>query len=114
MNRQQRRAFKADRVEMVDLRDIVMPWNMTTEDCRAVAIYRFGLNIGQTGHPTHHLTDNGAVIDCDPTLDYCLSRLTSDDRADLMERYGKEVSKAAKPAIPCNRKYYGHDPYEGH
>jgi hypothetical protein len=110
MNRQQRRAHKAH-IEMVDLRQVPTPQELSEAECREIAIYRLGLNRAQTRHPYHHVTAHGAIVDADPTLEYMLSRLPVAQRDDLHERYGKHVSPDAKPAIPVNRKYYGHDPF---
>ena len=114
VNRQQRRAQKHERIEMVDLRKVIMPGQMSVEECRDTALYRLGLNLTQTGHPFHHLTANGAIVGGDPTLEYLLSRLHPDESARLRARYGNLVSEQVQPAIAVNRMYYGHDPYLRH
>lgn len=77
--------------------------------CRALPAK--ALNLSQTGHPFHHLTANGAIVESDPTLEYCLGRLTEEASAAVRKRYGDLISANVKPAIACNRTYYGHDPY---
>lgn len=111
MNRKQRRAqAQQPQVAMVATSDIVQPSQMTEAECREVALYRLGLNIIQTGHPQHHLTANGAIVDADPTLQYMLSRLPQEDSDVLREHY--KARPDAKKAMPVNRRYYGADPYK--
>lgn len=59
------------------------------------AMYRIAANLRDTGHPFHHLTADGTVVDADPTLEYALSRIP------------------ALPAVPVDRRHYGFDPYAG-
>jgi hypothetical protein len=112
MNREQRRKAQREQVGMVNLREVTFPWQMSQEECRAVIPMRIADNIQLTGHPFHHLTNNGAVVDADPTLEYMLSRLPLEEQQALRKLYEAIISPNVCKAIPVNRKYYGCDPFE--
>lgn len=127
MNRQQRRAQQRKsgaHIEMVDLRQVVMPPDMTLDECQMIAQDRITTNYLQTKHPYHHLTANGAIVDADPTLEYLLQRLEGDahyrERVASIKAGAERLitathaqAKDVPPAIPVNRRYYGFDPFEG-
>lgn len=66
------------------------------EDLHWHIVARIQLNLQNTGHPYHHLTADGTVVDADPTLEHLVSLL-----------------RQAKSAVPVNRLFYGFDPFEG-
>lgn len=120
MNRQQRRAQGKQTV--VDLRDVTFPWQMNLSDCAMMAQDRVQINYTQTKHPYHHLTASGVIVEPDPTLEYYLKRLAADPgyatwlstfQGQMNALIGRTPIADVSPAVPVNRKYYGHDPYEG-
>lgn len=126
MNRRQRRTRSGQHahMEMVDLRKVVMPPDMTLDECQMIAQDRITTNYLQTKHPYHHLTANGAIVDADPTLEYLIQRLEDDanyrNRAEGIKAGAGQLIEAATAlqktiptAIPVNRRYYGIDPFEG-
>jgi hypothetical protein len=112
MNREQRRNAQREQIEMIDLRKVSFPWQMSQEDCRIVIPARVADNIFFTGHPFHHLTNNNVVVDTDPTLEYILSHLPIEEQQALRKCYEMMISSCVRETIPVNRTYYGYDPYE--
>lgn len=112
MNRQQRR--QQAKLGMVNLRDITLPWQMSAEECETMLYLRLPQNVLETGHPFHHLTANGAIVEPDPTLEYYLGRLPADKQERIRTHWLEQVLPDAKKSVPVNRKYYGHDPFERH
>ena len=113
MNREQRRQAKQGRIAMVDLRTITYPWQMSVKECAAMATMCLRDNLAETGHPFHHKTANGIIITPDPTLEYYLSRLSEQTRSGLRAEFESLARADAPVALPVNRKFYGHDIYEG-
>ena len=118
MNRQQRR--HQARVSQVSLNELIMPPQMTTAECAMIARDRIVNNCLATKHPYHHLTANNVIVDADPTLEYLMKRLETEDPANfaILKRHADtalaHVPTNAPKAIPVNRKFYGHDPFEKH
>jgi len=112
MNREQRRQQKKP-IEMVDLRTITYPWQLSAHECESMAAMRLRDNLAETGHPFHHKTASGVIVAPDPTLEYYFSRLAEQTRASLRARYVPLARADAPAAVPVNRKFYGHDIYEG-
>ncbi len=119
MNRQQRRQAAKERIEMVDLRQVTMPWQMNPKECFQAAMWRINDNLKETKHPTHHRTANNVIVEPDPTLEFLLKRLM-EERPDLCGAVHEYIAlhlrsaTDAPKAIPVNRKFYGSDPYERH
>ena len=111
MNRQQRR--EQAKLGIVDLRTITYPWQMTTAECETMLANRLMLNLSETGHPFRHLTASSVIVEPDPTLEYYKSRLSQEKQEHIRTGWMTRILPFASPAIPVNRKYYGHDPYEG-
>ena len=78
----------------VDLSTLRTAKDFDAEEAVFVVRVRLEMNLQQTGHPLHHLTADGTVVDTDPTLEYLMGKL------------------AAKPTVPVDRRHYGFDPYE--
>lgn len=102
MNRQQRRALERLRDPAVARAmkvpiDVWYPSEGTTDQQAhmQVVLFRIERNIAETGHPFHHKTASGVIVDDDPTL-----------RHDI-----KELEKTAKPTTPIDRNWYGVNPY---
>jgi hypothetical protein len=109
MNRKQRR--EQARLGMVDLRTITWHQQMTDAECETMLANRLMMNLLQTGHPFHHLTANGVIVEPDPTQEYYLSRLSPEKQEAIHTGWQTRVKPDAPKAIPVNRKYYGHDPF---
>ena len=117
MNREQRRRDeraqrRSDSIAMVNMRDVVFPQQMTVAECETVLLQRLHDNLNETGHPFHHRTVNGAIVQPDPTLEYFLSRLSASRQHDLREEWQRKAKPDAPESIPVNRTYYGIDPYK--
>lgn len=102
------------RIEMIDLRKMKQPWELSDAEMQIEMAMRLLLNLAETGHPFHHLTANGAVVETDPTLEYYLSRQPEASQPRIREHWLKLVKPNARPARPVNRAYYGHDPFAEH
>lgn len=120
-NRAQRRAMRKTQLESVPVEDLVLPPQMTNEQVKDLMLYRIQLNAGQTRHPLHHLTANGTIVDADPTLEYCMNRLSRiPEHKQYMRRILESIellvqaATDAPKAVPVNRKFYGRDPYAVH
>ena len=99
---------------MIPTNKLVTPQQMTMGEARLVAGWRLRDNLQATGHPFHHMTANGVIVERDPTLEYLLGRLERTERERARETWMKLVQPDAPKAIPVNRKFYGVDPYERH
>ena len=69
---------------------------LSADELRTHIKWRMNRNMSYTGHPLHHLTADGTVVDADPTLEYllrCLARQTA-------------------TTVPADRKHYGFALYE--
>ena len=102
------------RLEMIDLQKIKHPWQLSSEEIQTEMAMRLLLNLAETGHPFHHLTASGAVVESDPTLEYYLSRQPEASQPRIRDHWLKLVKPNAAPAIPVNRSYYGHDSFAEH
>lgn len=114
MNREQRRraAREKETIVNIPLKDLTMPNQLTGEQCKWAAEQRMQLNMVDTGHPWHHLTANGVIVEPDPTLEYLLNRIPTPERAPMLEKWKERIIPTAPKAKPVNRKFYGFDPYE--
>lgn len=117
MNRQQRRY--QSRIVNVPVKDLVLPHAMSLEECSIAVSWRTRNNMTETGHPYHHRTANGVIVNADPTLEYLISRLeghpTSAQFLQNIRSLAERADKTDLPkSIPVNRKYYGSNPYERH
>jgi hypothetical protein len=112
MNRKQRR--EQARLGMVDLRTITYPWQMSDAECEMMLANRLLMNLQETGHPYHHKTASGVIVEPDPTLEYYLSRLTPEKQEQVRTAWITRDLPGIPKAIPVNRKFYGSDPYERH
>jgi hypothetical protein len=81
-------------VRLDDIDDDIDHWPLSA--VQTTIMLRFERNLRTTGHPFHHETADGTVVDTDPTLEYLIKRLTS-----------------VRLAAPVNRRHYGFDPYQG-
>ncbi len=114
MNREQRRAQKKH-IVLVPVEKLVMPHQaITPVEARIAAQFRLQLNLETTQHPFHHKTENGAIVEPDPTLEYFLGQLPVSESADLKTAWKSLVSPTAPKATPVNRRFYGFDPFEKH
>ncbi len=116
MNREQRRRDeraqrRSDSIAMVNMRDVVFPQQMTAAECETVLLQRLSDNLRETGHPFHHRTANGAIVQPDPTLEYLLAKLPVSRQHDLREEWQRKARPDAPQAISVNRTFYGVDPY---
>jgi hypothetical protein len=67
------------------------------EAARQFVLWRIERNLARTGHPHHHLTADGSVVDGDPTLEDMIAHLPD-----------------VKPAVPVDRGHYGVELYPQH
>lgn len=97
---------------MLPINDIVMPRRMSATECEMILATRLMSNLDETGHPFHHKTANGVIVEPDPTLEYFLSRLAPEKQETTQQEWQSRTKSDAAKAIPVNRRYYGHDPYK--
>jgi hypothetical protein len=72
---------------------------------RELIVWRMARNLANTGHPLHHRTADGTIVDADPTLQEWMA--TCDD----VPPVPSYDPKLATPAVPVNRRHYGFDLY---
>jgi hypothetical protein len=77
-----------------------------TSGQRIYLALRMALNLKNTGHPFHHMTADGTIVDTDPTLQQAMLRLGPDDRPPIPPYDPAGVL----PTVPINRMFYGFDP----
>lgn len=90
MNRQQRRQHA--KIAYVSLDQIENDFSKF-EDQHWAILWRIKQNLAQTGHPMHHKTADGTIVDLDVTLEHWINQLKP------------------LPSVPVNRKHYGFDLY---
>lgn len=73
--RRQRQAARG-RIERVRLSDVRGIDEFTPDDAREAFEWRIHRNVEETGHPFHHKTASGVIVDADPTLERLLTRMT--------------------------------------
>lgn len=107
--------FRTGRTERVDADKLKGPLDLSDDECREIAVMRVTLNLREAKHPFHHKTGSGVIVTPDPTLEYYLGRMSEEKRKQFYEIYTPTPAQEAQApnAIPVNRKFYGHDPYEG-
>ena len=105
---------------MVDLREIIFPWQMRDAEILMLYQWRIRDNLRDTKHPSHHKTASGVIVEPDPTLEYYRKRLRANPQyRQMVEDYERELETHLAqqtdipPAVPVDRAYYGHDPYAG-
>ena len=114
MNRKQKR--KQSRIVKMSTKqigEIIKEQESTPERCRESALDRLQLNLIQAGHPFHHRTASGVIVEPDPTLEHYLLLLTEGERDGLREEWIKKASPDAPKAVPVDRTFYGFDRYPG-
>jgi hypothetical protein len=99
---------------MIDLRTITPPSELSDAECEVMLADRLMMNLLETGHPFHHKTESGIVVEPDPMQEYYLSRLSPEKQEHIRQGWMTRVKPDAPVAVPVNRKYYGHDPFERH
>ena len=110
---------RTGKVKMVSTKDLERDYKdileYSEEECREYAVTRVAHNLRHAGHPFHHKTADGTIVAPDPTLEYCLSRLSEEKRKQFLDIYAPtpEQEAQAPKAVPVNRTYYGFNMYEG-
>ncbi len=78
-----------DDTEVLRLDEVEAVEQMSPDAAREVIGWRIALNMRETGHPFHHKTASGTIVDADPTLNALVARLTD-----------------AAPAVPVIHDWY--------
>lgn len=89
------------RDEDVDLDRLGLP--KTSKERGEWSALRMELNVAKTGHPFHHMTADGTIVDSDPTLEQVMSDVGPDD----MPPIPAYDASQALPTVPVNRSHYG-------
>jgi hypothetical protein len=74
---------------------------------------RLKLNLDDTGHPFHHKTQDGTIVEPDPALEHLFTAIPADDRELVIERWMNRIRPDAPAAKPVDRRHYGGDYYVG-
>ena len=90
-----------------DLKHMKGPGDAKGNDATWLLEQRLGLNVRNTGHPFHHKTADGTIVEPDPTVEYLLSKMPVDDRELVIERWKKQIRPDAQAAVPVNLRHYG-------
>lgn len=102
--------------------DPLWPWALPLRDVLELIVGRIGENTQQTGHPYHHLTAGGVIVNGDPTLEFFFEQLENSHRlyqehaAFLRERCGAIIDTnthmgRVAGAQSIDLKFYGRDMY---
>lgn len=92
MNRRQKRQqTKVVEVPVSQLDTNFPSWPQAVQHW--AVLYRIKKNLAETGHPWHHKTADGTIVDLDVTLEHWISQLK------------------ALPSVPVNRTHYGFNLY---
>jgi hypothetical protein len=78
-----------DGAEMLRLDEAAAVQQTSPDSAREAIAWRIALNMRETGHPFHHKTANGTIVDADRTLEALVARLTD-----------------AAPAVPVIHDWY--------
>ena len=70
---------------------------------------RLKLNLDDTGHPFHHKTKDGTIVEPDPAVEYLISVMPAEDRKLVLERWLSRIRPDAPAAQPVDRIHYGYD-----
>jgi hypothetical protein len=74
---------------------------------------RLKLNLDDTGHPFHHKTQDGTIVEPDPAIEHLFSSIPADDRELVIKRWTNRIKPDAPAAQPVDRRHYGDDYYWG-
>jgi hypothetical protein len=110
MNRKQRK--NQPRIVRIPLSELKSPLDAPQAEFVEILSLRAAINLQDTGHPFHHKTASGVIVDTDPTLEYWLSTLEPEQLARVRQAWEARIAPDAKPAVPVNRTWYGFDPYQ--
>ncbi len=95
-------------VEMVPIDEIEDPdAPRTRQEWRGSIADRMALNVAKTGHPFHHETADGTIVDADPTLEHMILQIGPGGEPPTPAFVASQVL----PTVPINRKHYGFDPF---
>ncbi len=92
MARKRNQKVSYKQVPLSQIRDLKQ---QSEEGLHRLILARIEMNLKRTGHPFHHLTVDGTIVDADPSLEQAIASL-----------------QKVLPAVPVNRNFYGFDPYE--
>ncbi len=67
-------------------------------------------NIDKTGHPFHHVTANGTIVDADSPLEDAIECLPLDDLEQVRNEWLQYINDPLD-AVPVDRLHYGFDPF---
>jgi hypothetical protein len=82
-----------------------LPGEVSPDIAKGILTMRIVLNLAQTGHPTHHRTADGTIVEPDPTLE-ALRALVSPKE---MPPIPLPLTDAL-PAVPVIRDWYAREP----
>lgn len=95
------------RWERIDLRDPrILPLEDADYDTAKLLLgERMRINLEATGHPLHHLTADGTIVEPDPTIEMLMTHVSPDEMPPI-----PAARPGAPPAVPVVRDWYEHDP----
>src|SRR5258707_7119409 len=88
----------------VPIQSIRRPDQTNYDDKKWLVTQRLRLNLDNTGHPFHHKTGDGTIVDADPSLELLMSHVAPDEMPPI-----PAARPDALPAVPVNRRHYGFD-----
>lgn len=78
------------------------PTTLPSRDLAMLAYQRMVMNVQRTGHPFHHATATGVIVDSDPTLEEWRALVKP---RDMPATPAYDVAKV-KPSVPVDRHWY--------
>jgi len=107
MRKQHRKKQPANtpRLERVDVRDLLSREQFSYDDAKAIVRQRMLWNLAYTGHPLHHRTQDGTIVEPDPAVEELLEKLSPDEQPPI-----PAALPGALPTVPVIRDWYEREP----
>ncbi len=67
------------RLKWVNLKDVELPQDAGYDKNKSVVTDRMNWNLANTGHPLHHQTLDGTIVEPDPSLEEMMAHVTPDE-----------------------------------
>jgi hypothetical protein len=89
----------------IDTTTVMRPEDGSYDQAKQGLIWRMQLNLSRAGHPLHHMTANGAIVEPDPVVETLMTHVSPDEMPPIPEPH-----PAAPPAVPVIRDWYEREP----
>jgi hypothetical protein len=93
------------RRERIPVKDIQLPQDGSYDTAKEAIALRMSANLASTGHPLHHQTADGTIVEPDPTLEMLMTHVSPDEMPPI-----PAARPDAWPAVPVVRDCYEREP----